>query len=300
MGKPNTKKKAVPKKKRSKDADYKCSKKCQWTKKDHIGPPSAKKLEQLEKIKKDDKKKGRHHHQSRFDDYTGNSYYVLKQSKYLNICGTRGMGLVAANDLAKGTIGFISEEPGVPMRKIDRAVYKTEFGYHFIGRLLFAMSCHVMKANIISMENGEVAEVSNAKLERYTQAHLNTLGYAVPKHGTYAVIILTEDVRAKDFIRLSGYGNKKDYPYGSSEFLRLEKQVINQYESNLRIKLDAKCARTQVCLDCCELYDNNKQGRAIKHEKECKKNLLLRLWEAKKPQLVDDEESESDEEEEIE
>lgn len=256
-----------------------------FTKEDHIAQPDAKKLAKLEEILAKDNEKGRHHYSSKVDYITGYQYKYQKQPKYKDICGTREMGLVALSDIEAGEYAFVSPEPGVPLPLNYRTFYKNEYEYHFIGRNLYGKSTHPMKANIISMANGVDTEKANARLEAHTFKHLKFNGYHVNIPGTYAVIVTTEKVLAGEFVNVGGYGNPKDYPFGTKDYLELEKQTIQKYEMNEQILLQSKSPRLHLCLKCCEIYDNNKSGKKNPHEKECTGNLLAALWEKRKAEL---------------
>jgi hypothetical protein len=273
--------KAVRMKRKNKDSDItKTRKSCRITPKDHVRNPSGENLNILnEVIRTDQNKSVLNHPKKRVDDITGISYKIVNQPKFQNICGTRNSGLFTLDFIPKNTVAFVSRRKGIPLPKLMRSQLVMK-GYHFLGRHFFPISCHTMKANIVSMLDETKREKANARLVKYSKTQLEKKNVHACEAGMHACILSTDDIPANSFVLLDGYHNTKDYPYGSEEFLQLEQKVISIYKKAMSEK-KKQGPRTQVCKKCCELYVNTKKGQQNIHIKKCEGNLLKRLWESR-------------------
>jgi len=264
-------------KKKRKDSDYKNQKSKCFTKKDHVKPAKGDKILKLDNYHDRDQKKNRSHPNDKQDEHTGFRYMKKRQGKFNDIGGSRGIGLFVTEFIPAGKLAYLSLEPGILMTLLDKTEY-IKNGYHFIGRTMFAKSCHTMKANVVSMLDETTVEIANAKLIKISKEYLLKKYYfVVDKPGMYSGIVACTDIKANSFVLLEGYDNTADYPYGNEDYLGLEKKVIGIYQSNYKKKLAAKCARLHVCKSCCELYSNNKTGR--KNEHVCEGDLLTKMWD---------------------
>jgi len=258
-----------------KDKDYKC--KTSFTKKEYIPDPTPQTQTIIESIQDKDNSRGHNHQRKRFDYFTGNWYRFKVQKKFGEICGDRGSGLFSLSPILKGDIGFVSKKPGIALPKAWVTRLTVDQGYHCIGRYLYAKSSHPMKPNIISMANETEIEIPNAKLIHISQEELQVSYGICVNAGKSAAIVALTDIPANTFITLAGYSNDKQYPYGTKEFLGLEKKCIEQYQKN-KEELKGKGGRFKVCKLCCEKFSSRPKGLRNKHIKNCKKNLLTRMW----------------------
>ena len=233
--------------KKSKDSDYKRTKGKRFTKKDYVQPANGAKLLKLEDYHDRDQKKNRSHPVDKLDEHTGYRYMKKKQGKFNDIEGSRGVGLFATELIPAGELAFLSMEPGILMTLIDKTEY-IKSGYHFIGRTMFAKSCHTMKANVISMLDENTVEIATAKLIKISKEYLlEKYNIVVDNPGMYSGILAVTDITPNSFVLLDGYDNTADYPYGEELYLELEKKVIGIYKANCEIKIAARCARLHVC-----------------------------------------------------
>lgn len=92
---------------------------------------------------------------------------------------------------------------------------KKENSSHFVARNWNYNTCHIMKANIIAMENETDAEVANGILVTLSKANLQTWGIMVELEGMYQCIRALRNIGKINWVLLGDSGNGKDYPYGT-------------------------------------------------------------------------------------
>jgi len=234
-----------------------------WTKKDYNGKMSLKDVLQIDDVVKNDSLKKVKPPLLDRDEITGYRFRVTKHAKFFG--SSRGNGLMSLDDIPANTIAFVSTKPGikVSLKTITNLKKKK---YYFIKRWFFSKREIIMTANCPSMENGQVAEKVNATLETCTSKRLKRNNLPMICEGTFGVIRTLQPIKANSFV-LVDYSNKRDFPFGTQEYLQKEKSSITEFEMNKTIS--ARSPRKQVCKNCSQIYESNKINAKVTHNLFC-------------------------------
>jgi len=185
---------------------------------------------------------------SRTDKITGVSYFLKKQKAEFNVLGSRNIGVFVNQDIKKNSVVICSSIPGRKLSKPLRRLYLKR-GYWFKGTLMFSKYEACMKANVRMSDSSTTVETFNVKLIGMTDAKLKSKGFNNVEKGTYCALVADKDISAGSPLILKNYGNKRRFPFGYPEYLKIEQLVWKTFEDSKNTVIKAF---QKTCERCCE------------------------------------------------